>query len=61
MAVRDRQFFFFSASDSSLVNVILRDEVVANKHNGRFSLGDRETVTPMGKIKKRDGKERKTH
>lgn len=45
-------FFFFSAGDSSLVNVTLRDEVVANKHNGSFSLGDHETVTPRGKIKK---------
>lgn len=29
-----------------------------NKHNGRFSLGDHETVMPNGKNKKSDGKER---
>lgn len=53
--------FFFPAGDSSLVNVTLRDEVVANKHNGSFSLGDHETVTPRGKKKKKKMGGKKIH
>lgn len=38
--------FFFFAGDSSLANVTLKDEEVANKHKSPFSLWDSETVTP---------------
>lgn len=41
------------AGDSSLVNVTLRDEEVANKHNGSFSLWGPKTVTPRN-IKKQN-------
>lgn len=41
------------AGDSSLVNVTLRDEEVANKHNGSFSLWGSKTVTPRS-IKKQN-------
>lgn len=39
----------FSAGDSSLANVTLRDEEEVNKHNGSFSLWDTKTVTPRNK------------
>lgn len=34
----------FSAGDSYLTNVTLRDEEEVNKHNGSFSLRDPKTV-----------------
>lgn len=55
---RQSLFFSFFTGDSSLVNVTLRDEEVANKHNSSFLLRDPKTVTPRGENKKKGGKER---
>lgn len=44
-SIRDSETNFL-AGDSSLANVTLRDEEVANKHNSSFSLWNPKTVIP---------------